>query len=62
MRSTIRSSYSRQELQRIWAQTLSNLRQLKLWEIHPWQVSRAMVKDFFLTTSFAVTMREFSKD
>ncbi len=53
--------FSRQELQRVWSQTLSNFRQLKWWEIHPWQVSRAMVKDFFLTTSFAVTMREFSK-
>jgi radical SAM superfamily enzyme YgiQ (UPF0313 family) len=53
--------YSRQELQRVWSQTLTNLRQMKPWQIHPWKVTTAFVKDFFLTTSFAVTYREFSK-
>jgi radical SAM superfamily enzyme YgiQ (UPF0313 family) len=53
--------YSRQELQRIWSQSLTNLRQMKLWQIHPWKLTSAMVKDFFLTTSFAFTFREFSK-
>ncbi len=53
--------YSRQELQRIWSQTLSDLRQLKLWEIRPWKFAKAIVKDFSLTTSFANSFREFSK-
>jgi radical SAM superfamily enzyme YgiQ (UPF0313 family) len=53
--------YSRQELQRIWAHTLTNLRELRLWQIRPWRLTRAVVKDFFLTTSFAFHYREFSK-
>ena len=53
--------YSRQELQRIWSESLSNLRHLKLWAIRPYRLSRAMARDFFLTTSFANTFREFSK-
>jgi len=53
--------YSRQELQRIWSESLSNLRQLKLWAIRPLRLGRAMTRDFFLTTSFANTFREFSK-
>jgi radical SAM superfamily enzyme YgiQ (UPF0313 family) len=53
--------YSRQEVQRIWSQTVTNLRQMKPWQIHPWKLTTAFAKDFFLTTSFAVTYREFSK-
>lgn len=53
--------YSRQELQRIWSQTLLNLRHLKLWQIRPWKFTRAMIKDFSLTTAFANSFREFSK-
>ena len=53
--------YSRYELQRIWSQSLSNLRRMKWWQIRPWKLTNAFVKDFFLTTSFAVTYREFSK-
>jgi hypothetical protein len=53
--------YSRQELQRIWSESLTNLRQFKLWAIRPFQLSRAVARDFFLTTSFANTFREFSK-
>jgi tRNA A37 methylthiotransferase MiaB len=53
--------YSRQELQRIWSESLTNLRQFKLWAIRPFRLSRAVVHDFFLTTSFAATFREFSK-
>ncbi|MGH7872126.1 MAG: radical SAM protein [Candidatus Binatia bacterium] len=53
--------YSRQELQRVWTQTSSNLRQMKLWQIRPWQFAKALVQDFSLTTSFAATFREFSK-
>jgi radical SAM superfamily enzyme YgiQ (UPF0313 family) len=53
--------YSRHELQRIWSHSVSNLRQMKWWQIRPWKLTSAFVKDFFLTTSFAVTYREFSK-
>jgi radical SAM superfamily enzyme YgiQ (UPF0313 family) len=53
--------YSRQELQRIWAHSLSNLCQMKWWQIRPWKLTQAFLNDFFLTTSFAVTYREFSK-
>jgi tRNA A37 methylthiotransferase MiaB len=53
--------YSRQELQRIWSESLGNLRQFKLWAIRPLRWGRAMARDFFLTTSFANTFREFSK-
>jgi radical SAM superfamily enzyme YgiQ (UPF0313 family) len=53
--------YSRQELQRIWSQSVSNLRQMKWWQIRPLKLTSAFVKDFFLTTSFAVNYREFSK-
>ena len=53
--------YSRQELQRIWSKTVTNLRQMKPWQIQPWKLTNAFVKDFVLTTSFAVTYREFSK-
>ncbi|HSE91251.1 MAG TPA: radical SAM protein [Candidatus Binatia bacterium] len=53
--------YSRQELQRIWSHTLTNLRQMKPWQIQPWKLTTAVVKDFFLTTSFAFHYREFSK-
>jgi len=52
---------SRQELQRIWSETLANLKQRKLWAIRPYQLTRAVARDFFLTTSFANTFREFSK-
>jgi predicted nucleic acid-binding Zn-ribbon protein len=53
--------YSRQDLQRFWSQTLLNLRQRKWWQIRPWKFTKAMVKDFSLTTSFAISFREFSK-
>jgi radical SAM superfamily enzyme YgiQ (UPF0313 family) len=53
--------YSRQELQRIWTESLTNLRQFKPWAIRPLRFSRAVVRDFFLTTSFANTFREASK-
>jgi predicted nucleic acid-binding Zn-ribbon protein len=53
--------YSRQELQRVWVHTSGNLRRMKLWQIRPWKFAKAMVQDFSLTTSFAATFREFSK-
>jgi hypothetical protein len=52
---------SRQELQRVWSQTLRNMRELRWWQIRPWKFTKAMVQDFSLTTSFANSFREFSK-
>jgi len=54
--------YSRQDLQRLWAQTITDLRRMKLWQIRPWKVTRAVVKDFILTTRFAFTFKELSKE
>jgi radical SAM superfamily enzyme YgiQ (UPF0313 family) len=53
--------YSRHELQRVWSQTLRNMRELRWWQIRPWKFTKAMVQDFSLTTSFANSFREFSK-
>jgi hypothetical protein len=53
--------YSRREVQRIWSETIDGLRSLKLWQIRPWKLARAMFNDFSLTTWFAVNFREFSK-
>ncbi len=53
--------YSRQEVQRIWSQTIDGLRSLKLWQIRPWKLAKTMFNDFSLTTWFAVNFREFSK-
>jgi hypothetical protein len=54
--------YSRQELERIWAQTAPALRGMKLWEIRPWKITRAAINDFTLTSKFAFTFRELSKE
>ena len=54
--------YSRQDLQRLWTQTVTDLRRMKLWQIRPWKVTRAVVKDFILTTRFAFTFKELSKE
>jgi radical SAM superfamily enzyme YgiQ (UPF0313 family) len=53
--------YSRQELQRVWSQTLNDLRHMKLTQIRPFKFTSAVVNDFILTTRFAFTIRELSK-
>ena len=53
--------YSRHELHRVWSQTLRNTREFRWWQIRPWKFAKAMVQDFSLTTSFANSFREFSK-
>ena len=53
--------YSRQGLERRWSQTLRNLRRFKLLKIHPWRCATAMAKEFSLTTSFATSFLQFSK-
>ena len=51
----------RHELQRVWTQTRTNLRDFKWGQLRPWQLAKAMVQDFSLTTSFASSFREFSR-
>jgi radical SAM superfamily enzyme YgiQ (UPF0313 family) len=53
--------YSRQGLQRVWSQTLTDLRRMKLLQLRPLKFTSAVVKDFILTTRFAFTIRELSK-
>lgn len=52
--------YSRQDLQRFWSHTVHQLRGMRLWNIHPWKLGVALVKDFALTTSFALTFKKAS--
>jgi radical SAM superfamily enzyme YgiQ (UPF0313 family) len=52
---------SRQELHRVWSQTLSDIRQMKLSQIRPIKFTKAVINDFLLTTRFAFTIKEFSK-
>lgn len=53
--------YSRHELQRVWSHTLRNVREFRWLQIRPWKFAKAMAQDFSLTTSFANSFREFSK-
>lgn len=53
--------YSRQELHRVWMQTTNNLREFNWLKVRPWRFVRTLVQDFSLTTSFASSFREFSK-
>jgi hypothetical protein len=53
--------YSRQGLQRMWSESLRNMRRFKLSKIHPWRCVTAMAKEFSLTTSFASSFLQFSK-
>ncbi len=53
--------YSREDLQRFWSRTVENLRRMRLWNIPPWRLARALIKDSFLTTSFAVTFRSSTR-
>jgi hypothetical protein len=53
--------YSRQQLQRIWSESVNNFKAHKLWALRPLQLTRAAIDDLFLTRSFAATFKEFSK-
>src|SRR4030095_4457146 len=53
--------YSRQELQRLWSDSINNFKSYKPGAIRPLQLARAAVKDLFLTRSFAADFKEFSK-
>ena len=53
--------YSREPLQRFWDDTREHLRGMKIWKIDPGKLCTSLVKDFFLTTSFAFTYRAGSR-
>jgi radical SAM superfamily enzyme YgiQ (UPF0313 family) len=56
-----RAIYSRQDLQLCWDNTLEHLRGMRLWNIRPLKLTATLVKDFFLTTSFAFTFKAASQ-
>ena len=56
-----RAIYSRQDLQRFWANTQEQLRGMRLWNIRPGKLATTLAKDFVLTTSFAFTYRASSR-
>ncbi len=56
-----RAFYSRQDLNKFWSSTLSHLQRKRFWNIRPGRLVAAMLKDFFLTASFAFTFRAHSR-
>jgi radical SAM superfamily enzyme YgiQ (UPF0313 family) len=56
-----RALYSREPLQRFWDDTLEHLRGMKIWKIDLGKLCTSLIKDFFLTTSFAFTFRAGSR-
>ena len=56
-----RAFYSRQDLNKFWSSTLSHLQRKRFWNIRPGMLVAALLKDFFLTASFAFTFRAHSR-
>ena len=56
-----RAFYSRQDLNRFWSSTVSHLQRKRFWNIRPGMLVAALLKDFFLTASFAFTFRAHSR-
>jgi radical SAM superfamily enzyme YgiQ (UPF0313 family) len=56
-----RALYSREPLQRFWSNTVEQLRGLRIWNIDPGKLIASLIKDFSLTTSFALTFRSGSR-
>ncbi|MBI2985758.1 MAG: radical SAM protein [Deltaproteobacteria bacterium] len=56
-----RALYSREPLDRFWSNTLEQVRRLRLWNIDLGKLTTSLIKDFFLTTSFAFTYRSASR-
>jgi len=55
-----RALYSREPLQRYWDHTLEQLKRMSIWKIDLGKLTVALFKDFFLTTSFALTFNRAS--
>ncbi|MGH7834161.1 MAG: radical SAM protein [Candidatus Binatia bacterium] len=53
--------FSRQDLQRFWSATRDHLRQKKFWNISPLAVATALIKDVYLTTSFAFRLKAHAR-
>ncbi|HEU4345688.1 MAG TPA: hypothetical protein VFU31_29415, partial [Candidatus Binatia bacterium] len=56
-----RALYSREPLQRFWSNTMEHLKGLRLWNINPGKLTTSLIKDLFLTTSFALMFRTGSR-
>jgi len=56
-----RALYSREPLQRFWSNTVEQLRGMRIWNIDLGKLTTTLIKDFFLTTSFAFTFRSSSR-
>ena len=56
-----RALYSREPLQRFWGNTLEQLSGMRIWSIDLGKLTTSLIKDFFLTTSFAFTYRVGSR-
>jgi hypothetical protein len=56
-----RALYSREPLQRFWNNTVEHLRGMKIWNIDLGKLTSSLMKEFFLSISFALTYRTGSR-
>ena len=56
-----RALYSREPLQRFWDNTLEQVRGMRIWNIDLGKLTASLIKDFLLTTYFAITYRSASR-
>ncbi len=56
-----RALYSREPLQRFWDNTLEQVKGMRIWNIDLGKLTASLIKDFFLTTYFAITYRSASR-
>jgi hypothetical protein len=56
-----RALYSREPLQCYWNSTAAQLRSMRIWDIDPWKLTTSLMKEFFLSVSFAFTFRSGSR-
>jgi radical SAM superfamily enzyme YgiQ (UPF0313 family) len=56
-----RALYSREPLQRFWNNTVQQLGGMRIWNIDVGKLTTSLIKDFFLTASFALTFRAGSR-
>jgi hypothetical protein len=53
--------YTRQDLQKFWTTTIEHVRRKSLWNISPIGLVTALIKDIYLTASFALRMKAHSR-
>jgi radical SAM superfamily enzyme YgiQ (UPF0313 family) len=56
-----RALYSREPLQRFWDNTVEQVRGMRIWNIDPGKLIINLIKEFFLSISFALTYRNGSR-